>query len=237
VDEASGLIAGSPLSPDLHDFTIQVTDSSQPPRTATAYFTLTVADRLVLYRRSLPKGVLRSQYRLQLQATGGTPPNRWELMGGTLPPGLRLDRRGRLRGSPRAAGEFRFTVRVTDSGRPAQTDTGLFAMGVVAPLTVEWKRLPRVERGGIYGSVVVSNGTNDNFDLTLIVVAVNEYGKAFVLGYQRIVLEKESMSVEIPFGFSLPRGDYVVHVDAVAEVAPKNAIYRDRREQEGLRVE
>ncbi len=54
---------------------------------------------------------------------------------------------------------------------------------------------------------------------------------------QHFVLERGTISREIPFGFSLPHGDYVVHVDAVAEVAPTNAIYRGWRQQGPMRVE
>jgi hypothetical protein len=35
-------------------------------------------------------------------------------------------------------------------------------------------------------------------------------------------------SLEIPFGETLPRGGYTIHVDAVAEVPEKEAIYRVR---------
>jgi hypothetical protein len=36
--------------------------------------------------------------------------------------------------------------------------------------------------------------------------------------------------MDLPFGDTLPHGGYVVHVDAVGEVPPKNLIYRDRME-------
>ncbi|MFQ5695338.1 MAG: hypothetical protein ACE5HB_05060 [Terriglobia bacterium] len=108
---------------------------------------------------------------------------------------------------------------------------------MLAPLTVDWSRPPRVQSGGIYGSVRVANDTEDDFDLTVIVVAINDYGKAFALGYKQFVLEKKSVSDDIPFGFGLPHGEYVVHVDAVAEVREKNLIYRDRRQRESFQVD
>jgi hypothetical protein len=76
--------------------------------------------------------------------------------------------------------------------------------------------------------VVVSNGTKDAFDLTVIVVAVNEIGKAFALGYQRFDLRPQTKEMEIKFGSTMPRGQYVIHADAIADVPDKNAIYRDR---------
>jgi len=62
----------------------------------------------------------------------------------------------------------------------------------------------------------------------VIVVAVNEIGKAFALGYQRFDLQPNNKDVEIKFGSTLPRGQYVIHADAIAEVPGKRAIYRSR---------
>jgi len=76
--------------------------------------------------------------------------------------------------------------------------------------------------------VTVTDGTNTDFDLTVIVVAVNEIGKAFALRYEHLDLKANAAPSEIDFSSSVPRGAYVVHVDAVAEVPSKNAIYRQR---------
>jgi hypothetical protein len=80
----------------------------------------------------------------------------------------------------------------------------------------------------IDGSVIVSNSTGDDFDLTFVVLAVGDYGRATAIGYQRFTLKSGIDSFEIPFGETLPRGSYDVHVDAVAEVAAKDQIYRVR---------
>jgi hypothetical protein len=89
-----------------------------------------------------------------------------------------------------------------------------------------------VQGDQILGSVRVSNGTKDPFDLTVIILAVDEHGKAFALGYQRFDLQPETVDVEIPFGqaSNLPFGAYVVHADAVAEVAAKDSIFRGRQQ-------
>ena len=244
-NESSGEIAGTPLyahlfnfAAHLYDFTVRVTDSSSLPQTATRYFILQVAEPLEVVTDSLPMLVTGFSYRVQFEARGGSPPLKWDVARGSLPAGLELDAKlGILAGTPTRVGAFRFTARVTDTGDPPQTQMRTFMGKTMSPLVVDWKRPPQVEEGGIHGSVEVVNSTREDFDLTVIVMAVNEYGKAFALGYQHFVLEKETISREIPFGFSLPYGDYVVHVDAVAEVAPKNAIYRGRRQQGPMRVE
>jgi hypothetical protein len=233
-----GTIVGTPAALGRHEFMLLVTDSSTPPQQAESSFSLQVAEPLVLEDVVLPRAILRQPYRTEFPAAGGTPPLHWELVEGRLPAGLVLEASfGRLAGTPTEAGAFRFRVRVDDGGDPPQTATRAFRLNTVAALEVKWGRPPQVEKGGIFGSVQVVNGTEDDFDLTLLVVAVNEYSKAFALGYQRFTLGKGMETLEIPFGFSLPRGDYVVHVDAVAEIASKYAIYRARRQEGPLRVE
>ena len=144
---------------------------------------------------------------------------------------------GSLTGTPPAIGQFRFTVSVTDSATPVQNASRPFALRVVAPLLMEWKKYAHVSGNRVDGSVVISNGTEDDFDLTFIVLAVAENGRATAIGYQHFPLKSGTDSLEIPFGETLPRGAYVVHVDAVAEVPPKDTIYRTRLQtKENLQV-
>ena len=184
---------------------------------------------LVITTETLPPFTLRQQYRFRLEAAGGVPPLLWSISNGRLPEGVLLDfEPGTLSGEPTSAGEFAFTVTVTDSGVPAHAINKEFTGRVVAPLLLEWKNIPRVQDNRIEGSVQVSNSTRDYFDLTVIIVAVNEVDKAFALGYQRFDLRPDTTDFEISFGSMLPPGSYVVHADAIAEIAAKRAIYRQR---------
>ncbi len=184
---------------------------------------------LSIVTESFPSPFLRQTYQLQLQATGGVRPLRWKVSRGTLPEGLNLDESSAvIAGVPNAVGESDFTISVIDSvGNTASRD---FKVKVAAPLLIEWSHFPRVQSGQISGSVKVANGTRDAFDLTVIILAVNEYGKAFALGYQHFDLKAETSDVEIPFGSILPVGAYTVHADAIAEVASKDAIFRARQQ-------
>ncbi len=179
---------------------------------------------------SLPRPVLHQNYFAEPRVAGGLHPLKWQLAGGSLPPGITLDvATGLLAGVPVSAGEFRFTVRVTDSSKPPQSATREFVLKVVPPLSVEWRRYPKVDgQDRVGGAVVITNATRDAFDLTFISVAVNEIGKAFALGYQHFTLSRDSTTPELDFGSVLPAGTYIVHVDVVAEVPSSNTIHRAR---------
>ena len=239
LNPATGEISGVPRSaaPDGVRFTAAVTDSASPPATVYWNMTLRVAQPLVLVTRALPQAQSGNRYQVQLQARGGRLPLRWETVEGTPPPGLRLDpNSGLLSGVPTEGGEFNFAIRLSDSSNPPQRETYNFVARFLSPLAVRWKNSPHVERGGIFGSLEAANGTDQDFDLTVIVVAVNEVGKSFTLGYHKFLLARGTASRELLFGFSLPRGAYTAHADAVAEVPPRT-IYRARLQQAALRVE
>jgi hypothetical protein len=183
---------------------------------------------LVVQTTSLPKAYLRQNYEKHLDARGGITPLRWEITEGAPPAGIVLGRDGILSGAPTETGEFKFTVTVTDSGRPAVQRNQQLVLTVVAPLLAQWGRYPKVTGRRLEGSITLSNQTEQDFDLTVIMMAVNETGRATAIGYQRLTLKKETTSLEIPFGENLPQGSYELNVDAVAEVPATNSIYRAR---------
>jgi hypothetical protein len=189
--------------------------------------------QLAIDTSALPKATPRHPYRAQLQAHGGIPPMHWQLSAGSLPTGMTLSADGVISGTPGSVGNFRFTASVTDSSRPPLTARRELVLQVVPPLLLEWKKDAKVNSNRIDGSVQVSNGTEDDFDLTFVVLAVAENGRAVAIGYQRFPLKTGTTAFEIPFGDSLPKGNYVVHVDVVAEVEPKDTIYRARLQTKG----
>jgi hypothetical protein len=176
----------------------------------------------------LPNAAPRHPYRFEFRARNGIPPFSWILLQGALPVGMKLGLDGVLTGSAIAAGVFHFTVQVTDTSRPSQIASRDVELKVVPPLLLEWKDYAKVSGDRIDGKVKVSNGTEDDFDLTFVVLAVAENGRATAIGYQRFSLAHGTTSFEIPFGETLPHGAYVVHVDTVAEVPEKDQIYRAR---------
>jgi hypothetical protein len=183
---------------------------------------------LVVKTTNLPKAYLKRQYEARLEAQGGITPLRWEITQGAAPAGIVLGVDGILSGTPTETGEFEFKVTVTDGGKPAAQRSQQLTLTVVAPLMVQWGRYPKVTGRRLEGSIIVSNQTEQDFDLTAVMMAVNESGRATAIGYQRIALKKNTTGLEIPFGENLPQGSYELDVDAVAEVAATNSIYRAR---------
>jgi Putative Ig domain len=184
---------------------------------------------LKIANKELADAYPRVAYREIFVARGNYVPTvHWRVEKGTLPPGIVLDDNGELRGLPQGAGEYLFTVSVTDSGKPQQAIQKQFLLKVVEAMTLEWKAPAHVAGGRIEGSAEITNTTADDIDLTFIVMAVAENGRATAIGYQRFPLRTGTIKMELPFGENLPRGAYVVHVDAVGEVAKKKAIYRER---------
>jgi hypothetical protein len=186
------------------------------------------APPLAIVDEALPAMDAGVEFHTLLHATGGVPPYVWSVASGDLPEGVTLTPEGLLAGRPAAPGTFTFTLKVEDSGHPAHTITKDFRAVVAASMLLEWLQPPKVHDNRIDGAVQVSNGSADTFDLTVIIVAVADNGRATAIGYEHFPLKAGAMSVKIPFGNTLPHGGYVIHADAIAEIPTRKAILRQR---------
>ncbi len=183
--------------------------------------------------RELPEGYPHRHYEFRFQARNGVSVLHWKVEKGALPPGMKLDDTGLLFGEPERPGEFQFIVSVTEGGNPQTAVQKGFLLRVVSGLALSWKTPAHVSGNRIEGSAQVSNVTPDDIDLTFDVKAVAENGRATEIGYQHFVLKRGTVAMQLPFSETLPRGGYVIHVDAVGEVAPRNLIYRERMQTPG----
>src|SRR5262249_8667003 len=77
----------------------------------------------------LPGGTVGAAYTQTLSATGGTPSYVWSLAVGSLPSGLSLSG-GVLSGTPTTAGQYSFTLTVTDGAN--QSASRLFSLTVAS---------------------------------------------------------------------------------------------------------
>jgi len=175
----------------------------------------------------LPDASPHHPYQFSFHARNGSG-LRWKVEKGALPPGMRLEDHGLLHGEPTSAGEFQFTLSVAERGRPESAVQKGFVLRVIAALAIDWKDPAHVNGNRIEGSVLVTNTSRDDMDLTFIVMAVAGNGRGTAIGYQHFVLRSGTIAQELPFGDTLPFGGYVVHVDVVGEVAARKQIYRER---------
>ncbi len=182
---------------------------------------------------SLPEISTGMELHLLLRASGGAPPYVWSVASGDLPEGLNLTPEGCICGRPSKNGSFSFTLKVEDSGHPAHSVTRNFEGAVSESLLLDWLETPKVSDNRIDGSVQVSNGSKETFDLTVVIVAVAVADhRATAIGYQRFELKPGDLKVPIPFGNVMAHGDYVIHVDAIAEVSRRGTILRQRLQTE-----
>src|SRR5271157_1016389 len=73
-------------------------------------------------------------YSYILQASFGTPPYSYQVVSGSLPPGLTMDPHGNITGTPTAVGQFSFSVRATDSSQPPQQHVFNYALNAIIEL-------------------------------------------------------------------------------------------------------
>ena len=136
LNQTTGFVSGTPTAAMLTNIQITVTDSSLPtPQTVTASVALRVTSTLTINSSSvLPSARLDQAISpLSILTVNGVSPYQWSLTGGALPPGLSLDAAtGQLTGTPTAAGDYVFTITVTDSKQPMQTATKEFIYHVSA---------------------------------------------------------------------------------------------------------
>jgi large repetitive protein len=119
-----GAISGVSAVVGSFTFKVKVNDGR---RTATKELTLVVVPRLGFVTKRLPRLRVGHVFRANIVAQGGVAPRRLAIVGGSLPPGVRLAS-GVFSGKPRVAGRFRVAVRVTDAQGAASTRTLLLVV-------------------------------------------------------------------------------------------------------------
>jgi hypothetical protein len=190
------------------------------------------APPLTIVTNKLPPASLWSPYGKEhgygfyLQAEGGVGPHHWRIVSGSLPRGMKLDEAsGMISGSSEQTGQFEFSILLADN---VQSVNRKYTLTVETPLTISWDNKATVNGDRIDGSVKVSNQTGRDFDLTFIVLAVNDIGRATAIGYQHFRLKRETRDLQLRFGDTLSPGNYVINVDVVGEEPISVQIFRAR---------
>jgi hypothetical protein len=112
-DAATATLVGTPALAGTYVAVLQATDAEG--RATRTELRLRVNRRLQLIRWPLTAMKRGRPAVRRMFATGGAAQQRWKIVRGRLPIGVRMNtRNGKLVGTPRRAGRFAFTVRVTD---------------------------------------------------------------------------------------------------------------------------
>lgn len=99
----------------------------------TLTFTIPAATPLTLNESNLGTIKKDEYYWHKLSVSGGNGTKTFQLLSGSLPDGLSLGADGTLRGNPTTAGNYNFTVSVTDSAATPVTVSGSYSMSVAGP--------------------------------------------------------------------------------------------------------
>jgi hypothetical protein len=161
---SSGLISGTPTAAGSFSFWVQLSDEDPPSRDwcrvarAEREFTITIQRALTIQQNAIPAGTRGTAYDVQLTADGGGT-HQWSVQSGTLPAGVAFDPATQhVSGTPTAAGDYQFVVRVTDGSR---VDTETLVLSVREPLVITQPKFASSEVGVAFeGKVEVTGGLN-----------------------------------------------------------------------------
>lgn len=155
VSSSTALVSGIPTQAGIYQFWLQVSDIPQweggaswcqDAKQSQWQFQITVVQGLSIVQRqsTLTPGQVNKAYSLQLSASGGSNLT-WSVSSGALPAGLNLNAStGLLSGTPTAAGDTQFQVKVTDG---SQSDVQTYNLSVVEPLAIAKPAAPAAEVG------------------------------------------------------------------------------------------
>jgi len=139
---STGVISGTPTVAGVYDFTVRVTDEDS--YTDDRALSISVYDDVNITTTTMPDASYGLMYNQYVSAEKGKAPYTWSIDSGSLPTGMSLDASsGLVSGECWSEGTWNFTVKVTDSASPANTDTQALSIEVViADLEITTLTLP-----------------------------------------------------------------------------------------------
>jgi len=151
---SDGRIVGRPTTAGFFFFHISVTDARG--RVDGQFYTLAIAQALVLNPQFFPIGQAGTPYSQTLTATGGKAPYFFAVTDGALPPGLTLSAAGLLSGRPTTPGFFGFAITATDSR--GITGSKYYGLSVLTPIAVSPPALLDGRVGTAYQQSIAASG-------------------------------------------------------------------------------
>ncbi len=160
IDSNNGILSGTLTTAGSFPVPVTLRDSTGAMVSVT--YTLLVSNAVAITTTSLPNGAPNAPYSTTLTAAGGSIPYHWDVIVGSLPPGLTLttlfNSTGQIIGTPTAQGSFPFTVKVTDS--QGGTDTKALTIAIGQFLVITTTSLPGGALAQPYSQTLTAvNGT------------------------------------------------------------------------------
>ncbi len=112
--DSAGIVMGTPTTAGESTFTVQAMDADGDTNTREFTIEIQTPPPVKIVMADLPNGHVGTTYSIAFSAAGGDAVRNWVVDGGRLPPGLNLFAAGILSGTPLEAGEYVFTVKVSD---------------------------------------------------------------------------------------------------------------------------
>lgn len=158
-DDAVRRVSGAPTAVGLFTVTLRATNGFLPADAQVSTVEVRNPPLTIVTPPPLAPAPILAGFpaTFDIVATGGLPPYRFELGGGTLPPGLAIGEGGRIAGTPTIPGTYGFVVRVRDV--LAQQDTRAYELTVERiPTTLKFSLAPNpavVGQAVVLGAQVV----------------------------------------------------------------------------------
>ena len=187
-DETSSMNDNSDELPEFIDVEVEdptiettepltpVTTTIQPPVVKTP---VVIVEPILIETISLPKVQIGENYQVQLEATGGITPYRWEIQSGSLPEGLNFSENGLISGVLTSGTQEQLVFKVLDNGNSNATSKELVLENTKTRQTV-------IARGG-----------------TAFIDIDGDYVSLFLVspadGYSAVIVEPGGFRVEVQF--------------------------------------
>jgi large repetitive protein len=200
---ASVNITGVPTAVGTSTVTIQATNGSGTPISESFTITVNPPPSLTITTPAIiAPGTVGQSYSYVLQAAYGTPPYKWSLVSGTLPPGLNPPTSGGIiAGTPTTVGTFTFNVQVTDSATPNPATYPPNGLGYAVTININ-EALVNSELSGNYAFLVSGyDSSGKNF---MAAGSFYAQGGAITSG---LMDTNDGGTVQPPLGFS---GNYSI---------------------------
>ncbi|WP_369915231.1 putative Ig domain-containing protein [Xanthomonas sp. NCPPB 3005] len=159
VNSATGALSGTPTVAGNFNFSLTATDSTTGTagQASQSYSLSIVSPTLAIAPPTLPAGAIGTAYSQTLSTSGGTAPYGYVISAGVAPTGLTLTTGGVLSGTPTVAGNFAFTVSVTDAHGFGAAQA--YTLSIASPtLTIAPPTLPAGTAGSAYSQTLSASG-------------------------------------------------------------------------------